>query len=244
MSVIAGIINDSWVRFPSTISGLNSDFNDASGRLFFASLLCGGICLVKSDNREKTEFLQSINSLTYVSLIIIGVVPYRSFDSPPDQLMLLAIHLLSSGLLVAVCPSLKIYDIWKHRDQKEHWSTRTQTRFIILLLSIVFFIVFIVLQAIIFFQDSEDLQKKIDGKRPPNSGPYLFKTHVSSFVIECICVLLVFIELILSFSQLKYNNNTATPNLDQTQSKSTYRHPDRNSFLDENSDKISNININ
>eukprot|EP01132_Coremiostelium_polycephalum_P000771 gene771-956_t len=216
LSIVAGTLNEDWLVFPSTLSTLNADFNDVSGRIFFATLVGAGICLIKSDNKKKTDFLNSINTISYFCITIIALVPTASLSTSTrkERFILIAVHLFVGAVLFLLTPILKLYRIitkWKDHHKKI-------TRSSILVGSIVFFFAFVALQAVIFFQGTEDTLK---GPKDIYTGKYLLGTHIASFILECLCIVNQTPPPSLS-STSSTNNNNNNNNTTSTTSSTTF----------------------
>eukprot|EP01132_Coremiostelium_polycephalum_P005004 gene5004-6230_t len=207
ISLALGYRNKDWETFPSTISTLNSNFANASGRVYFASILAAGICLMKSSTKKGHDFINSISCICYFCLIIIGIIPTALSESSDrqDRLVLIAIHCLASGVLFLISPTIKIIKIMI-KWEREH-DRVLLVRTLVLALTIIIFFGFIAMQIVIFTNQTEDLLPRVEQTIQPEYEittwyedgllEFLVPSHIASFVLECFCLVFFFVDVLL-----------------------------------------------
>ncbi|EGG17491.1 hypothetical protein DFA_08487 [Cavenderia fasciculata] len=198
LSICSGSLNRDWVEFPSTISTLNSNFNQASGRIFFASLLSAGICFIKSDTvRYSRSWLQAINSSCYISIIVIGLIPTASFNGGRDNLFLIAIHGTAAGYLFFISPIIKFLALSIGQNSKPR-TLSTVARLFLTAASSICFVGFVILQSIIWSRGYTDMLTTKSSSSSDSDHPYAIPINIASFTLEGLCAILVFVELVIS----------------------------------------------
>ncbi|KAF2072354.1 hypothetical protein CYY_006324 [Polysphondylium violaceum] len=204
-SIVAGICSDDWTRFPATISTLNSNILEPSGRIFFATLLISGICLIKSDHKGQTTFLSYINSLGFICILGIALFPTASVMnvSKTNKQILLFLHFLFVSILFCIIPIVKLIKIIVElKMKKKNASKHQKIRLGILSFSILLMIIFFILMYIIFQNGTED-RLKDPNTEPLTGSDFWVPTHIASFTIEIVCALFAFTDILLILDGLK-----------------------------------------
>ncbi|EGC38580.1 hypothetical protein DICPUDRAFT_148690 [Dictyostelium purpureum] len=236
LSIVCGVFNNDWHVFPSTISTLNSEFSDPSGRIFFGALLMAGILLLKSKNSEKKLPFKAINTLGTICILGIALFPTaQSSDiGNINKNIMISIHSTFAIILFFIIP---LYKIIKSNSKSKRASFEHLKEInLCLLLSLVSFIGFIICQAIIWFQDTNDILR-VPGSTPLEGKDYWILTHVLSFCFEILCVISVFIEYIIHVYEeykLLSNENQVICNNSNNSSNSNNS---KNNNIDNNNNK-------